>query len=103
MVGFYPGPATPAQGGLAPMPINYRRIRNITARELETGLIRDGFDLVRSTGSRRQYYDEATGRRVSLHWHGGGRTFKIATLSSIIEAQAGWTEADLIRLKLMRG
>ena len=85
------------------MPINYRRIRNITARELETGLIRDGFELGRSTGGRRQYYDEATGRRVSLHWHGGGRTFKIATLSSIIEAQAGRTDADLIRLRLMRG
>lgn len=85
------------------MPINYRRIRNITTRELETGLARDGFKLERSTGSHRQYYDAATGRKVVLSWHGGGRTFKIATLSSIIEAQAGWTEADLIRLKLIRG
>ena len=85
------------------MPINYQRISSITARELESGLLRDGFTLARSTSSQRRYRDDATGRRVSLHWHGGGRTFKIATLSSIIEEQAKWTEADLIRLKLMRG
>ena len=84
------------------MPINYRQIRNITARELAAALVRDGFRQERSTGNHRRYYDRATGRRVSLSWHGGGRTFKIATLSSIIEEQAKWTEADLIRLKLIR-
>lgn len=84
------------------MPINYQRVRNLTARDIENALFRDGFILVRSTGSHRRYYDESTNRRVSISWHGGGQTFKPATLRSIIERQARWTEPDLIRLGLIR-
>ena len=84
------------------MPINYQRIRNITAREIETALFRDGFTIKRSTGGHRRYYDAATNRKVSISWHSGGQTFKITTLRSIVEAQAQWTEADLIRLGLIR-
>ncbi len=84
------------------MPINYQRIRNITAREIESGLFRDGFILHHATGSHRRYYHEATNRKVSISWHSRGQTFRITTLRSIIEAQARWTEADLIRLGLLR-
>ena len=84
------------------MPIEYRRIRNITARELQTALLRDGFELVRSTGSHRHYYHEATKRKVTVSWHGSGQTFRLATLRSIIEMQAQWAEADLLRLGLTR-
>jgi hypothetical protein len=34
--------------------------------------------------------------------HGGGDTFTIKTLKSMIELQACWTEEDLRRLKLIR-
>ena len=84
------------------MPINFQLIRNLTAREIESALFRDGFVLSRSTGSHRRYYHEATDRRVSISWHSGGQTFKPGTLRSIVEAQAQWTEADLIRLGLIR-
>ena len=84
------------------MPIEYRRIRNITAREIQTALLRDGFELVRSTGSHRHYYHEATKRKVTVSWHGSGQTFRLVTLRSIIEAQAQWSEEDLIRLGLIR-
>ena len=33
--------------------------------------------------------------------HGGGDTFTIKTLKSIIGSQARWTEEDLKRLKLI--
>lgn len=94
-----------AKSGFAqplPMPIDYRRIRNITAREIQTALLRDDFELVRSTGSHRHYYHEATKRKVTVSWHGSGQTFRLVTLRSIIEAQARWTEEDLIRLGLIR-
>lgn len=84
------------------MPINYQQIRNITARELETALFKDGFVLSRSTGSHRRYHLEAPKRKVTISWHGSGQTFRLATLRSIIEAQAQWTEEDLIRLGLIR-
>ena len=84
------------------MPMDYQQIRNITAREIEAALFRDGFVLSRSTGSHRRYCHEGTNRRVSISWHGGGQTFKLGTLRSIIERQARWTEADLIRLGLIR-
>ena len=84
------------------MPIEYRRIRNITAREIQTALLRDGFELVRSAGSHRHYYHEATKRKVTVFWHGSGQTFRLTTLRSIIEAQAQWAMADLIRLGLIR-
>lgn len=84
------------------MPIDYQQIRNITAREIENALFRDGFLLTRSTGSHRRYSHEASGRRVSISWHGRSQTFKPSTLRSIIERQARWTEADLIRLGLIR-
>ncbi len=83
------------------MPIDYQQIRNMTAREIEAALFRDGFVLSRSTGSHRRYHHEATNRKVSISWHGRAQTFRIATLRSIIEAQAQWTEADLIRLGLL--
>lgn len=83
------------------MPINYQQIRNITAREIEAALFRDGFVLSRSTGSHRRYYHEASERKVTVSWHGSGRTFRLATLRRIIEVQAQWTEADLLRLGLI--
>lgn len=83
------------------MPIDYQQIRNVTAREIENALFRDGFILTRQKGSQRRYSHDATKRKVSLHWHGGGKTFPIGTLRSIIEAQAQWAEEDLTRLGLI--
>ncbi len=85
------------------MPIDYQRIRNVTAREIESALFRDGFVPVgRGGGGHRQYRHYATNRNVTLAWHGRGQTFSLGTLRRIIEVQAQWTEADLIRLGLIR-
>jgi predicted RNA binding protein YcfA (HicA-like mRNA interferase family) len=82
------------------MDIDYRRLRSLTAREVITALTRDGFYFIRQKGSH-QRYGHADGRRVTVAPHGGGDTFTIKTLKSIIETQARWTEDDLRRLKLL--
>jgi hypothetical protein len=38
---------------------------------------------------------------VTVAPHGGGDTFTIKTLKSMIELRARWTEVDLQRLKLI--
>lgn len=82
------------------MGIDYGRLRNVTARELVSALLRDGFEYDRGDGSHQIYY-RADGRRVTVSFHGGSMTFARKTLKSMIE-QAGWTEDDLRRLKLIR-
>ena len=82
------------------MAIDYRGLRSLTARELIAALTRDGFYFVRQTGSHKRYR-HPDGRRVTVAPHGGGDTFTIKTLKSIIESQAQWTTEDLKRLKLM--
>ena len=81
------------------MGIDYRGLRSLTARELIAALTRDGFYFVRQTGSHQRYRHQ-DGRRVTVAPHGGGDTFSVKTLKSIIESQARWTEGDLKRLKL---
>ena len=83
------------------MGIDYRGLRSLTARELIAALTRDGFYFVRQTGSHQRYRHQ-DGRRVTVAPHGGGDTFTIKTLQSMIESQARWTEEDLKRLKLIR-
>ena len=83
------------------MAIDYRGLRSLTARELIAALTRDGFYFVRQKGSH-QRYRHPDGRRVTVAPHGGGDTFTIKTLVSMIESQAHWTEGDLKRLKIIR-
>ena len=80
--------------------IEWRRLRNITAREMIGALIRDGFVLYNQRGSH-QRYRHADGRRVTLTFHRAGDTFPIGTLRSMIELQARWTEEDLRRFSLL--
>lgn len=83
------------------MPIKYEQLRNLTARELISALIRDGFAFDRGAGSHQVYY-HPDGRRVTVIVHGGSGTFRRKTLKSMIESQARWTEEDLRRLKLIQ-
>jgi len=80
--------------------INYALLRNLTAREIISALVRDGFAFDRGDGSHR-IYRHPGGRRVTVPFHGGGRTFRRNTQKSIIEIQARWTEDDLKRLSLL--
>jgi len=81
------------------MNINYGPLRNLTARELISALIRDGFVFDRGAGSH-QIYRHPDGRRVTVAFHSGSG-FPRKTLKSMIEVQARWTEDDLKRLKLI--
>jgi predicted RNA binding protein YcfA (HicA-like mRNA interferase family) len=81
--------------------IEWKQLRNITARELVNALIRDGFVLYNQRGSHQRYRHD-DGRRVTITFHRASDTFPLGTLRSIIEVQARWTEADLRRLSLLR-
>jgi predicted RNA binding protein YcfA (HicA-like mRNA interferase family) len=81
--------------------INYGQLRNLSARELVSALIHDGFSYDRGDGSHQIYY-HPDGRRVTVIFHGGSSTFRRKTLKSMIEKEARWTEEDLKRLKLIR-
>ena len=81
-------------------PLDYRKLRNLTARRLVQALLRDGFVLDRQRGSHRHYV-HPDGRRVTVTFHRSGDTFRIGTLKRMIEDQARWTEDDLKRLRLL--
>ncbi len=82
------------------MGINYAHLRKLTAREIISALIRDGFGWDRGHGSHQIYY-HPDGRRVDVTFHAPSDTFAPKTLKSMIEHQARWTEEDLKRLKLV--
>lgn len=83
------------------MRIDYRRIRNVTAREFVGALLQDGFFLRRQKGSH-QRYQHPDGRRVTVTYHASSDTFRIGTLQNMIEKQALWTQEDLERLNLAK-
>lgn len=80
--------------------IEWRRLRNLTAREIINALIRDGFVFYNQRGSH-QRYRHADGRRVTVTFHRASDTFPIGTLRSMVELQARWSEDDLRRLSLI--
>ena len=81
------------------MPIDYRPLRTVTAREIGQALLRDGFVLRRQKGSHRRY-QHPDGRRVTVTFHSSSDTFPLGTLRSMVEEQARWTTDDLKRLGL---
>ena len=81
-------------------PIDYKRLRNLTARKLIAALERDGFFEHHQVGSHVTY-KHPDGRRTEVSFHHSGGTFPPKTLKGIIE-DVGWTEEDLKRLKLIK-
>ncbi|HHT9127051.1 MAG TPA: type II toxin-antitoxin system HicA family toxin [Candidatus Brocadiia bacterium] len=82
------------------MPINYSQLKSLTAREIISALIKDGFYLRRQAGSHQRYC-HPNGRRVTVSFHRASDTFPPKTLKKIIEVQAQWGENDLKHLKLI--
>lgn len=80
--------------------VDYSPLRSASARQLVSALHADGFILKRQKGSHR-HYSHPDGRRVTVSFHHASDTFRIGTLSSIIEKQARWTTVDLRRLGLL--
>jgi predicted RNA binding protein YcfA (HicA-like mRNA interferase family) len=56
------------------MGVNYAHLRNLTAREIISALIRDGFSYDRGAGSHQIYY-HPDGRRVTVTFPAPGDTF----------------------------
>jgi predicted RNA binding protein YcfA (HicA-like mRNA interferase family) len=82
------------------MPLPFTKLRSLTARQIVSALLRDGFALDRQSGSHR-HYRHPDGRRVTVSFHSSGETFEIKTLRAMIEWQAQWSEDDLQRLNLL--
>ena len=83
------------------MALDYSRLRSLTAREIVSALIRDGFSLDRQSGAHRALYRHPDGRRVTVSFHRAGEIFEPKTLRSMLESQAHWGEEDLVRLHLL--
>ena len=83
------------------MAIDYSKLRGLTARKLVLALLKDGFSLVRQSGSHK-IFRHSDGRRVTLSYHKGSQTFPPKLLKIMIEEQAKWNENDLRRLGLMK-
>src|SRR5580698_10475713 len=64
--------------------MDYGQLRNLTAREIISALIRDGFAFDRGDGSHQIYYHPDR-RRVTVMFHGSGNTFTRKTLKSMIK------------------
>lgn len=80
---------------------DYSKLRSLTAREIISALVRDGFQLDRQSGSHQQYLHQ-DGRRVTVSFHHSNDTFTPKILKSMIERQARWTNEDLKRFKLVK-
>ena len=76
-------------------------LRRITTRMIISALKRDGFYLHHKVGSHHTYRKTGTSYRVTISYHHSGDTLPPGTLLRIIK-QAGWTEDDLKRLKLIK-
>ncbi|MEA2054339.1 MAG: type II toxin-antitoxin system HicA family toxin [Candidatus Thermoplasmatota archaeon] len=83
------------------MAIDYSKLRSLTARKLVLALKKDGFSLVRQSGSHK-IFRHPDRRRVTVSFHKGGQTFPIKLLKIMIEEQAKWNEKDLKRLSILK-
>jgi predicted RNA binding protein YcfA (HicA-like mRNA interferase family) len=82
------------------MPIEWSKIRGISAKALTNALIKDDFYLKAQKGSHHRYY-HPDGRRVTVAYHYPNETFCLKTLKAMIEEQTRWSDEDLRRLNLM--
>jgi predicted RNA binding protein YcfA (HicA-like mRNA interferase family) len=75
-------------------------LRAVTVREWIGALERDGFQRVKKAGGHL-IFRHPDGRMVPVTYHRSSDTFRPKTLKSML-TQAGWGEADLRRLGLLR-
>ncbi|MDO8614678.1 MAG: type II toxin-antitoxin system HicA family toxin [Dehalococcoidia bacterium] len=75
------------------------QLRNVRARQIVTALERDGFQRTHQTGSHTTY--RRGDRKVMVPVHSPGATIPVGTIARIV-ADAGWTDDDLRRLRLVK-
>jgi predicted RNA binding protein YcfA (HicA-like mRNA interferase family) len=81
---------------------DFSKIRALTADKIIRALLADGFVWRKSRGGSHRRYRHPDRRPVTVPFHGSNTTFVPKTLRSMIEEQAGWTEEDFKRLKLIK-
>ena len=74
-------------------------LRNVSVRNLEQALERDGFSLYRQPRGSSRMYRHPDGRMALIHYHRGGDTLPPGTLGSFLKGTQ-WTEDDAKRLLL---
>ncbi len=78
----------------------WAQLKGKTASELISALSKDGFVLDVKIRTER-IYRHPDGRRVSIHYHVGNESYGAGLLKSLLE-DAGWSEDDMRRLKLLK-
>lgn len=76
------------------------QLKNKTADDLVSALIRDGWELEPECKGAIQVYRDANGRRVGIHYH-PHKTYGPKLLKGLL-SDIGWDEKDLKRLKLIK-
>jgi predicted RNA binding protein YcfA (HicA-like mRNA interferase family) len=78
----------------------WNQLKSKTADNIIAALLKDGF-LLDSEVRTERIYRHKDGRKVSIHYHTGNRSYGRGLLKSLLE-DIGWTEKDMIRLKLIK-
>ena len=78
----------------------WNQLKNKTADDIIAALLIDGF-LPDSEVRTERIYRREDGRKVSIHYHTGNKGYGKSLLKALLD-DIGWTEKDMIRLKLIK-
>ena len=78
----------------------WAQLKNKTADDLISALLKDGFILDVEVRTER-IYRHPDGRRVSIHYHTGKTTYGPGLLKQLLK-DTEWSENDMRRLKLIK-
>jgi len=78
----------------------WKQLKNKTADDLISALLKDGFKLADTVRTER-IYRHPDGRKVSIHYHKGSQTYGPSLLKALLE-DTQWSETDMRRLGLVR-
>lgn len=78
----------------------WKQLKNKTADDLIAALIKGGFVLDGKVRTER-VYRHPDGRKITIHYHKGSQCYRAGLLKSLLE-DAGWSEDDMKRLKLIK-
>lgn len=79
------------------------QLKNVTPREIIQALGKDGWAEELKRSGARGFSKKQNGQRryLTIHYH-SGKTYNMGFLSKLLEQEAGWSESDLRRLKLIK-
>ena len=83
----------------------WSQLKNLTKGDFITALARDAWEEEVTRGSSERLFVKAnldgTHRRIAIHFHHANDTMGRGLLTALLE-DTDWSEADLIRLKLIK-